>query len=338
MADILKSYIKDKTKLIIVWCIYIALTCLVFLLYDMDKDAIIYSAVLCIFIFAMYLLIDLFSYTKKYNYRVKLRNEPEFNMQECMESVDTIIEKQYLEIIDDIVQKNKKQERLFENSMHEHNEYVMMWAHQIKTPITAMNLILQTDMPDIKENLNKKLFEIEEYVDMMLQYTRIDSVNADMEIGEQHIIKIAKDVVRYFSKIFISKKLSVRIDIPEDLSVKTDDKWMIFVFKQIVSNALKYTKEGCISIYLAEKNDTGTTIVVEDTGCGIASDNLPRIFEKAFTGYNGHIDRRATGIGLYMCKRILDRLGHDIWFESEIDKGTKVFIRFQNWDESEMAD
>lgn len=338
MTEIFKCFIKDRLKLIVMWSVYVALTCLILILYGMDKSAVSYSVLLCAVIFFIYLLADLYSYTRKYNMRMKLKNEVLYNLDECMERADTEVEKQYLEIIRDILDKDKKKESYFENKMHEHEEYIMMWAHQIKTPITAMNLILQTDMEDVKESLNKKLFEVEEYVEMMLQYTRIDSINADMELSENNLLKIVKDVVRYFSKIFISKKLSVKIDVKDDILVRTDEKWIVFVLKQILSNALKYTKEGFISIYVEEDNSEGVTLVVEDTGCGISEDNLPRIFEKAFTGYNGHIDRKATGIGLYMTKQILDKLGHRIWVESVVDKGTKVHIRFQNWDDSVMAD
>ncbi len=124
--------------------------------------------------------------------------------------------------------------------------------------------------------------------------------------------------------MFILKKIRLNYE-PLCHKVLTDEKWLVFVVEQILSNSLKYTKKGSISIYLTEHKGK-TMLVIEDTGIGISPEDLPRVFEKGFTGYNGRADKKSTGIGLYLCKKIMDKLQHGIEIESRIDQGTKVYL------------
>jgi signal transduction histidine kinase len=168
-----------------------------------------------------------------------------------------------------------------------------------------------------------ELFKIEQYVDMVLQYLRIDSASTDYVLKKYSLDSIVRQAVRKYAKLFINKKIC--LDFSElNCEVLTDEKWLVFVVEQILSNSLKYTESGKISIYMdKEKNKT---LVIEDTGIGIAEEDLPRVFEKGFTGYNGRTDKKSTGIGLYLCKRILTKLSHTISIESGIGHGTKVKI------------
>lgn len=156
---------------------------------------------------------------------------------------------------------------------------------------------------------------------MVLSYLRLDGGSNDFVLREYNLEPIVRQAVRKYAPLFIRKKISLELgSLP--CRVLTDEKWLCFVIEQLLSNALKYTSKGKISIYMADE----TTLVIEDTGIGIAPEDLPRICEKGYTGYNGRTDKKATGIGLYLCKRILTKLSHTLTIRSEVGKGTTVLL------------
>ena len=211
-----------------------------------------------------------------------------------------------------------------------------MWIHQIKTPIAAMHLLLEdvqeTGAGPVGKQAAEELFKIEQYAEMALCYARLDSLSSDLAFKKIEIHEVVKQAVRKYAVLFIGSGLSFSL---EDFSLKavTDEKWISFVIEQILSNAIKYTKEGGISIYGADERGerkTGTVMymVIEDTGIGIRREDLPRIFERGFTGYNGRMDKKSTGIGLYLCSQIMGRLNHTIMVKSREKEGTKILLGF----------
>ena len=208
----------------------------------------------------------------------------------------------------------------YENEKNELEDYFTLWVHQMKLPIAGMKLLLQTEEePDVKL-LKSELFRIQQYTDMVLAYVRMNSISTDYVLKESELDDMIRQVLRKFSGEFIRKKL--QLDFQETKKrVLTDEKWLSFVIEQLLSNALKYTNEGSITIKL----DENKTLIIKDTGIGIAPEDLPRVFEKSYTGYNGRADKKASGIGLYLCKRICDGLGHKISISSS-ESGTEVRI------------
>ena len=200
-------------------------------------------------------------------------------------------------------------------------EYYTVWAHQIKTPIAAMRLNLQSEDSESARKLMGDLNRIESYVEMVLTFLRLDSDSTDYVIKEHDLDEIIKSSVRKFSREFILKKLTLNYE-PVKCKCITDEKWLEFIIEQVISNAVKYTSEGGVRIYMDEPG----LLVIEDTGIGISAEDLPRIFENGYTGFNGREDKRASGIGLYLCKRIADNLGHKITAESTPGVGTKMII------------
>lgn len=198
-------------------------------------------------------------------------------------------------------------------------EYYTMWAHQIKTPIASMRLHLQNEDTAASRRLQSDLFRIEKYVEMVLAFLRLDSPSNDYVFKQHSIDTIIKQAVKKFSHEFISRKISLEYE-PVGQTVITDEKWLSFVLEQVISNALKYTREGKVKIYMQEPK----LLCIEDTGIGIAPEDLPRIFENGYTGYNGRSDKKASGIGLYLCKRVCDDLEIGIKAISEIGKGTVI--------------
>lgn len=208
----------------------------------------------------------------------------------------------------------------------ENEDFFALWAHQIKTPIAALTVLLQDEEPDIAAS-RQELLKIEGYVEMALGYTRYENMGNDLVLESQPLDQLVKNVVKKYSTMFIYKHLSVQLDHLE-YHVLTDEKWFSFVLEQLLSNALKYTTKGGIHIYGEEDSD-GLHVVVQDTGIGIREEDLPRVFEKGFTGYNGRVDQKASGLGLYLCKGICTKLGHRLSIESELEKGTCVMIGLQ---------
>ena len=201
-------------------------------------------------------------------------------------------------------------------------EYYTAWTHQMKTPIAAMRLHLQA--ADTPENhiLLEDLQRIEQYVEMVLCYLRLDSDSTDYLFVRCDLDSVVRQAVRRFSSQFIHRKIRLEYE-PLGCRVLTDEKWLLFVLEQVLSNALTYTPSGgTVSIFLEEPK----TLCIRDTGIGIAAEDLPRIFEKGFTGCNGRTDKKASGIGLYLCRRICRNLNHTITAESQAEQGTTIRI------------
>ena len=202
-------------------------------------------------------------------------------------------------------------------------DFFSMWAHQIKTPIAAMNLLLQNEEYD-QAGCRQELFRIENYVEMALNYSRFENMSGDLVLEKCRLLQMVKQSVKKYSQVFIHKHLKVELDV-HDITILTDEKWFCFVLEQILSNALKYTKEGCIRIS-AGSEGRKVCISISDTGIGIRKEDLPRIFEKGYTGYNGRLDKKASGLGLYLCSGICKKLGHEISAVSEEGRGTEIKI------------
>lgn len=197
-------------------------------------------------------------------------------------------------------------------------DYYTLWAHQIKTPIAAMRLLLQSENVN-REEFSAELLYIEQYVEMVLSYLNLDNGGSDYLFRSCELDTVIRTAVRRYAKIFILRKISLDYS-GTGLTVTTDEKWLGFVIGQVLSNALKYTPPGGrIRIY----SQRGV-LCIADSGIGIRAEDLPRVFENGFTGYNGREDKKSTGIGLYLSKRICTNLGHDISISSIPGGGTTV--------------
>ncbi|MGN1101185.1 MAG: sensor histidine kinase [Huintestinicola sp.] len=304
------EYILSHKKNIIVWLIICALFALVFSLYGLPIAPVLYGALLSVFFGLVFLIIDFISYRRR---RIILQKLAE----EITLSEDNIplprngIEEDYTRLIHTLCDSLKASENEAAERLSDMTDYYTMWVHQIKTPIAAMGLILQGgDSPEYCE-LSENLQRIEQYADMVLCYLRLDSDSSDLVIKEYDLDGIVRQAVRKFSSQFIRRRLKLIYE-PLDKTVLTDEKWLLFVIEQIISNAVKYTPAGEVEIYCGEP----LTLCIRDTGIGIAPEDLPRIFEKGYTGCNGRLDKKASGIGLYLCRRICGKLGHKISAES----------------------
>ena len=201
-------------------------------------------------------------------------------------------------------------------------DYYTTWVHQIKTPISVMKLQLENEDTAENRKLSTELFRIEQYVEMVLSYLRLGSPQSDYLFQEYALDSIIKQAIHKYAPLFIQQRIRF-VYSPTDVKVLTDEKWLLFILEQILSNSAKYTPP-CGTVTITVTPDK--ILQIADTGIGIAPEDLPRIFEKGFTGYNGRTNKKASGLGLYLCRTAAQRLGHRIWAKSEPGKGTSILL------------
>lgn len=319
------SYIKDRWKgaVLLLFCTMVFL--LIFWLERLPVQAAGYGFLLCAVLCAGFFLVDIYHYRKKWQELSGLLEKPlaELSLLPGAGKGEAALWRQL------VIQEYEAKKTLREEGRQERREqldYYTMWTHQVKTPIAAMKLLL--DENEARDRmLLEELFCVEQYVGMALSYLRLFGGGTDFVIRHVKLLPMIRQSVRKFAPLFIRKKLSFQLEEMEDQAL-TDEKWLSFVVEQLLSNAVKYTREGGIRIYM----EPNQTLVIEDTGIGIDPADLPRIWERGFTGGNGRIDKSATGIGLYLCREICRKLSHVITIESEPGAGTRVCIRMDETD------
>ncbi|MDE6852225.1 MAG: HAMP domain-containing histidine kinase [Lachnospiraceae bacterium] len=315
------KYLVERKKLIGMGAVlYVIWAAIAFLTHESLENAL-YLTALWLFVVLVYGIRDYLNYRERYLLILHLRKEI-CESVEHLPQAEGIQEEQYQELLR--IVHGDKMDQLFraDQTRKDLVEYFTMWVHQIKTPIAGMRLLLQMSESPEREELQGELFRIEQYVDMVLVYLRLGAESTDLVIQKYDVAELVRKTVKIFAGQFIRKKLSVKMD---DVSgyVITDEKWFRFVVEQLISNAIKYTDQGSVVISWQEN-----TLCISDSGIGIAAEDLPRIFEKGYTGYNGRMDKKSTGIGLYLCYQTMEKLGGSIRVESEVDQGTRFYLIF----------
>ena len=318
---------------------------LLFYLYEMPLEAWAYSSVFILLIFGGWIILDGVQQRKKYKQLKNIQKEAEVYLEtEHFGKPENAVEKEYQNLAEMLGRQweNARQEARCQIS--EANRYYIRWSHQIKTPIAALRLLLEEEEPD-RAAMEGEIYRIEQYVEFALQYQRLEGGHKDLVFAHYSLESIVKKALKKTGVLFRRTKLALELGNLQtekkvspllihkhisfsagDLSgeVLTDEKWLVFVLEQVLTNAVKYTRKGKISIYLDPEKEK--TLVVEDTGMGIRPEDLPRIFEWGYTGYNGRIKNRATGIGLALCRQTMEMLGHRISAKSEPGKGTCIYL------------
>lgn len=317
----MREYLKTRWQSWAMAAAMLLMAVIVLFLYDVPLEPVGYIAVLVITCETGFLIWGYCKYRKKQQNLLYIKDNGALAL-EHMEAPENENEALYQDICRLLDEKRIKARNQSSALGTELMDFYTMWVHQIKTPIAASRLLLQEEELNPGE-IQNELFKIEQYVEMVLGYLRTQDLSSDLCLEEVNLDEIIKDQIHKFARIFVGKKLSLDYEGVEE-TVLTDKKWLGFVIGQILSNALKYTKKGKISIYMSKARSH--TLVIEDTGIGIRQEDLPRVFEKGFTGYNGREEGRSTGIGLYLSGKIMKKLDHGIRIESELGKGTRVFL------------
>lgn len=313
------KFLLQYKKNAVIFLLFSAIFSVVFFLYQTSVEAVIYASILCIVIAALVVCINFIRFRKKHKLlKTVYENLP--LMTENIPADKELLWEDLYNIIKKLSEINTENINHLKNVQQDSIDYFSVWVHQIKTPIAAMNMILQSEDTETNHELLSELFKIEQYAQMALCYIRLDSQTTDYVIGKYDIDKIVKKAIHSYAPLFIRRKIKLEYQ-PVSGKVLTDEKWLLFIIEQILSNSVKYTPSGFVKI-----SYSNCVLSISDTGIGISSEDLPRVFEKGYTGLSGRTDKKSTGLGLYLCKKIADNLGIKLYVSSEIGKGTKFSI------------
>lgn len=318
-----KYYLSDHRLLLATFFIIMLFTSLIIWLdpnLQIHTGNLLYLLLVMGILFGIYMLVD---YRKKQEFYRELKESteagaslkpmPSHKHEEKLAIELLAMQKQHFELEMDRLKKDQK----------EWHEYMTTWVHEIKTPISVSKMIFETE--EGLESLEEEMERIEQFVDQALYYTRASDFSKDYFIQEQNVEQVIKDAIKGKRKLFLSKNIKLQLSLPP-MEVLTDKKGLLFILNQILFNSLKYTsKGGEIAVHV---NADERRITIRDTGIGIAAEDLPRIFEKGFTGKNGRQFTASTGMGLYLAKKIAGKLGHQLSIHSVEGSYTEVTIQF----------
>ena len=320
-----KGYLKEWWKRLLMLLLFVCIFAVSFWFYRLPVRAVIYPCALCLLFGAVFVAYDITKAYRRHKFFEELHRR-NTELISALPEPEGIVDSDYQQLISVLKEKIAEITAQTDSRIRDTVDYYTVWAHQIKTPIAAMRLTLQKeDVPEARR-LASELSRIEQYVEMVLVFVRLGSDYSDYVFARQDIDEIIRSSVKKFASEFIDRRIRLEYD-SVDIQAVTDEKWFAFVVEQLLSNALKYTREGSIKIY-----SEGKILCIEDTGIGIAPEDLPRVFEKGYTGLNGRSDLKASGIGLYLSKKVLTKLGHAISAESEPGRGTAIHIDFTQRD------
>lgn len=331
------KYLKEKITLIIFYLLLITFISLA-VFFDRKNRVLSTNLTYIIFVsfimFIIYILTDYYMENQHIKELMQLQSSQDktpilpkpVNYQD--EIYASIIENLYKNYIDNI--------KIIDTEFKENNDFITSWVHEIKTPITTSKLLIQNDEPSLEslKSINEEIDKIDDYVEKVLYYSRCDNFSKDYLISEVSLNKLIKESIKKHSIIFIKKHITLVNEVSQSFTVDTDKKWLLFIIDQLLSNALKYTEnQGKISFTCHEDNKE-KFLIIQDNGVGIKKQDLMRIFERSFTGYNGRNENlKSTGLGLYLSERLAKKLGHHITIESEYKIGTKAIIHFPKWND-----
>ena len=300
----------------------------VFALYGIRMEAAWYPVLLSALFGIIMVVCGYIRHEKKHRglERIRLSGEILPDISDMLPPAGNLTEEDYQALLMKMEAAYREKKGEWDASRRDMNDYYATWVHQIKAPIAVMKVLLQQeDTPENRE-LSAELFRVEQYAEMALTYVRLGEGASDLMIQEYDLDTIIRKAIRKYAGQFIRRKIRL---IYEGTSVRvlTDEKWLVFIIEQLLSNAVKYTSEGSVTISV----DDGKRLSVTDTGIGISPQDMPRIFEKGYTGYNGRLDKKSTGIGLYLCRTAADRLGHRLTAESEPGKGSRFIVDLESY-------
>lgn len=325
----LNNYIKDRLLPILFSIIILFSITIILYLFNINIYLII---MIDLILLSNYLVIFLYSYYRKnkfYNNLIKslslldkkyliteIIEKPDFNEGIILTDILYEINKSMIENINE-----------YKFSIKEFKEYLELWCHEIKTPISTTNLIIENNQNDVTKSIREELDKIENYVEQVLYYSRSDNVKEDYIITEVDLKKLIEKTVKKNKKQLINK--NIKVEIENIYNIKSDQKWLEFIINQIIINCIKYSKDNNSKILISmKKNNNNKILSIEDNGIGIEKEDINRVFDKGFTGTNGRKKYSSTGIGLYLCKKLCLKLGHNITIESKVNEYTRIDIIF----------
>lgn len=327
----LKNFIKEKILLISLLILALVTIEIFLIAYDVHNFIKIYIIVFPLLLISISLSIEY--YNKKTFYNKLEKNLQDLNekylISEIIETPNFIEGKILKEVIQDVNKSMIENVNKYKKIQEEYKEYIELWIHEIKIPIATSKMIIENNKSEAGRSIDEELDKVEDYIEQALYYARSNTVEKDYIIGKVELREIVNTAVIKNKNLLITNK--VNLDLHGlDRWVYTDSKWMVFILNQIIQNAVKYgrNEDSKLEIF-AEEEKEKVILFVKDNGIGIKSSEICRVFEKGFTGENGRIiGKKSTGIGLYLCKKLCEKLEIGLELESEKGAGTKVAITF----------
>ena len=324
LIAIIKAFIKANYSFFLAYVFNLGIFSFIYILGQLPLYFLVFSIELSLFIGGCFFLFKFSKYYKRFRLLERLDKDPIETLEQLSSNRDpseNFFRLKIKNLIEEI-QQNKK-ESLQRNTSQ--MDYFTLWLHQIKTPISAISLLMQRDSKSkFSHQMEQELLQIENYTHMALNYLKIEQSGSDLDFIQVSLDRVIKETVKKFSILFIYNR--IQLDYQETAAVVlSDEKWLRVLVEQILSNSLKYTPEGgTIRLYMSPTKEQ--QLIIEDTGIGIRSEDLPRIFERGYSGFNGRVHEKSTGLGLFLSQKITKRLGHTLSIESSLAKGTKVMI------------
>lgn len=319
------EYLKYKLKYILTFLLFALFFAVSFALFHLPIAAVIYPTLICT-TFSIILFIFGFLKTLKRHKEFSRLSKFDCLSPSSLPSPDSIYGDDCLCLIEKLTDNMAASEEEMNIKYSEMINYYTTWAHQIKTPLSSMRLTVGSEDSELCRRIANDLVRTEQYVDMVMVFLRLDSTSSDYVLCPCDMDSVLLSSVKKFAGEFIYRKIKLEYT-HVNINAVSDEKWIGFVIEQLLSNALKYTRQGSIKIYSPEQS----LLCIQDTGIGISPEDLPRIFENGYTGQNGRSDKKASGIGLYLCKRICDNLGHKISVESKLGEGCRITLDFSQY-------
>ena len=326
-----KDFLKEKLVLIIGTILVITSVEILLLAYHIGLFVRIYCAISIFFVVFLAIIIE---YKKKnFYYNTLLNNlndlKEKYLISEIVKTPNFIEGKILKDILQDTGKSMLENVNYYKNIQEDYKEYIEMWIHEVKIPIATSKMIIENNKTPVTKNIDEELDKVENYTEQALFYARSNAVEKDYIITKTNLKEIVNGAILKNKTTLLNEKITLELkDLEQD--VYTDSKWATFIINQILQNSIKYLKENDkkIEIYAKPKNDK-IILYIKDNGIGIKKGEITRVFEKGFTGENGRIiGQKSTGIGLYLCKKLCNKLGLGIELNSEKDKGTEVKIIF----------
>ena len=326
------NFIKEKMILIIGTILAISSVEILLFAYNISIVIRIYCTFIIVFVVALAIITE---YKKKKVYYEQLIKNIEdlrekYLISEIIRTPNFIEGKILKDILQDTGKSMLENVNYYKNVQEDYKEYIELWIHEVKIPIAASKLIIENNKNPITKSIDEELDKVENYTEQALFYARSNAVEKDYIINKTNLKEIVAGSILKNKITLLNEKVSIELTNLKDEQVYTDSKWAIFIVNQIIQNAIKYSKENDkkIEIFSKEKSDK-VILYIKDNGIGIKKGEITRVFEKGFTGENGRIiGQKSTGIGLYLCKKLCNKLGLGIELNSEKDKGTEVRIIF----------
>ena len=298
------------------YSMYALMSALYFLSFYLYHLPLSYFWVSLLFNLTLLLILSIWLFIQ---FRKKLLVIQNFFFVQDLDDLSLPSELAYQQLIEQLIAAESEKGLVEKSRVESLQTMVKMWSHQMKVPLSALSLMAQTDQLD-RQEVRQQLLRLENYLDTLLTYLKFSQHKDDFRFEALSARSLVVDLIKKYRVSCLAKELSV--EVSGDWQFKSDKKWLSFAISQILDNAIKYSKRGGhIQVQLDEDG-----IQFSDTGIGILPEDLPRLFEEGFTGYNGHEHKKATGLGLYMTKQVLDKLDLAIRIHSQVEEGTQVFI------------